>query len=278
MTGRATAALGRVAFATRLDALVLRAAVIVTFHHVCDGDDRSGLSITRDMFERHCRFFKRHFDIVPLREIVARLESGRPVERCLAITFDDGYRDNFVNARPVLESLGLTATFFVVSRWIGTDAWPWWDRAHGVRHSWMSWDQVRALNERGFDIGAHTRTHVDLGRVYGSEAREEIVGGRLEIERQIRRPVDLFAYPYGRVENISESNRAIVQAAGFRCCCSCHGGLARRTADPFRLQRMTVTPWYGSPHHFGAALLREAGARVEKEGRECSEISAAIGY
>ncbi len=278
MTPGAKHALGRLAFATRLDAVLLRAAVVVAFHRVDDRDDPRGLSISRDMFERHCGFFKRYFDVLPLGELVTRLEAGRPVDGCLAITFDDGYRDNFVNARPVLEALALPATFFVVSRWIGTDAWPWWDREHGVRHAWMSWDQVRTLNERGFEIGAHTQTHVDLGRVFGTAARQEIAGARAEIGRQIGRPVDLFAYPYGRRGNMSESNRALVKAAGFRCCCSCYGGVARGTADPFHLQRIAVTPWYGSPHHFGAALLREAGAAVKKEGGGCSEISAAIGY
>jgi len=137
---------------------------------------------------------------------------------------------------------------------------------------------VRVLNERGFDIGAHTRTHADLGRVFGPDARHEIAGARHDIEQRIGRRVDLFAYPYGRLDNISDANRALVKAAGFRCCCSCYGGVTRGTADPFRLQRVAVTPWYHSPHHFGAALLREAGATPHEKGRACSEVSAAIGF
>jgi peptidoglycan/xylan/chitin deacetylase (PgdA/CDA1 family) len=142
----------------------------------------------------------------------------------------------------------------------------------------MSWQQVRVLNERGFEIGAHTRTHADLGRVYGTAAREEIAGARAEIEKHIGRRVELFAYPYGRVENMSESNRAIVRAAGFRCCCSCYGGVARQGADPFRLHRIAITPWYGSPHRLGIDILRESYAPTAQEEGQCSEISAAIGY
>lgn len=272
-------AIGRLAYASRADALLLRrTGVVVAFHRVQDGEDSQGLSIGRDMFERHCRFFKRHFDVVPLRDLVSRLEEGRRVDRMLAITFDDGYQDNFVNARPVLEELSLPATFFVVSRWIGTDTWPWWDREQGVRHPWMTWKQVRLLNERGFDIGAHTRTHADLGRIDGIEAREEIFGARREIERHIDRRVDLFAYPYGRATNMSESNRALVKAAGFRCCCSCHGGLTPHGADPFHLQRIAVSNWYDSPHQLGVEFLREIGTSDKREGGRCSEISAATGY
>ena len=279
MRRQTKAAVGRLMFATRLNALLLRrTGVVVAFHRVQDGNDEDGLSISRDLFERHCRFFKRHFDVVSLADLVTRLEQGRPVDRLLAITFDDGYRDNFVNARPVLEALSLPATFFVVSQWIGTDEWPWWDRAQGVRHRWMTWDQVRILNERGFDIGAHTRTHVDLGQVDGATARDEIVGARTEIERQLRRRIDLFAYPYGRPGNMIESNRALVKAAGFRCCCSCFGGVTPPGADPFHLQRIAISHWYDSPHQFGAELLLETGTPANPKGQQCCETSAAIGY
>ena len=274
-----TNAIGRLVYTSRADALLLRrTGIVVAFHHVQDGEDSQGLSIGRDMFERHCRFFKRHFDVVPLRDLVSRLEEGRSVDRTLAITFDDGYHDNFVNARPVLEELSLPATFFVVSQWIGTETWPWWDREQGVRHPWMTWKQVCLLNERGFDIGAHTRTHADLGRIDGLEAHEEIFGARREIERHIGRRVDLFAYPYGRATNMSEANRALVKAAGFRCCCSCYGGLTPPGADPFHLQRIAVSTWFDSPHHLGVEFLRGIGTPGKREGGRCSEISAAIGY
>ncbi len=279
MRRHAKGALGRLTFAIGLDALLLRkAGVIVAFHRVHDGEDTRGLSISRDMFERHCRFFKRHFHVVPLEDLVTKLEHGRPIDRLLAITFDDGYRDNFVNARPVLEALSLPATFFVVSQWIGSDAWPWWDREQGVRHRWMTWNQVRQLNDGGFNIGAHTRTHADLGATDGTAARKEILGARTEIEHELGRAIDLFAYPYGGHGNMSDANRSLVKAAGFRCCCSCYGGLTRRGADPFRLPRIAVSPWYDSPHQFGVELLRETGTPAKPKGRRCSEISAAIGY
>lgn len=231
--------------------LVGNAAVVVAFHRVQDTPNGHGLTTSVEMFERHCRFFRRHFKVVPLRELVDRMERGAAVGGTLAITFDDGYRDNFDNAAPVLKRLGLPATFFVVSRWMGTDVVPWWDREQGVRHPWMTWDQVRSLRARGFDVGAHTRTHVDLGRVSGAEARGEILGSRCDVEEQIGEPVELFAYPFGGRDNLTEENRQLVRAAGFRCCCSATGGINAAGADPFRLCRIPISPWYTSPHQFG---------------------------
>ena len=115
----------------------------------------------------------------------------------------------------------------------------------------MTWDQVRSLHRKGFEIGAHTRTHVDLGKVAAAEAREEIFGARLELERQLAARVDLFAYPYGGRNNITNSNRELVKAARFRCCCSNFGGVNVPDADPFDLLRVPISPWYASPHQFG---------------------------
>ena len=109
----------------------------------------------------------------------------------------------------------------------------------------MSWQR------RGFDVGAHTRTHVDLGRVIGSEAYDELLGARLDLERQLEAPVELFAYPYGGRKNLTEANRDLVKLAGFRCCCSATGELTTLATDPFRLARVPISPWYASTHHFG---------------------------
>ena len=271
-------ALGHGMAMSHLDAVLLRqTGVVVAFHRVNDRPASNGLSVSRSTFERYCRYFKDHFRVVPLREIVYRLEHGRPLDRELAITFDDGYRDNFDNAAPVLDTLSLPATFFVVTRWIGSDVVPWWDAADGGVHPWMTWPQVRLLHERGFDIGAHTRTHVDLGSAGPSEVEDEVPGARRDLEDRLGARVDLFAYPYGGRHNLHDGSRQAVKAAGFRCCCSCYGGVLTEWADPFKLPRVPVTPRYASPHEFmfDLALRRSitepdpAGSLVTSRGTSC---------
>ena len=268
--------LGHGLFASHLDAVLLRnAAVIVAFHRIQDTDDSDSLSIDAATFERHCRFYRRHFRVVTLREIVDRITLGLPLDRHLAITFDDGYRDNFENARPVLEKLSLPATFFVVTEWMGTSVVPWWDEVRGVRHPWMTWDEVRTLHKSGFEIGAHTRSHVDLGKVSTREARDEVLGARLELERQIGGRVDSFAYPYGGRKHVTEANRQVVKSAGFRCCCSAFGGINPAGSDPFFLHRVPVSPEHTSPHQFGFEVA--TGRSVLAAQHQCSEISEATG-
>jgi peptidoglycan/xylan/chitin deacetylase (PgdA/CDA1 family) len=268
--------LGHGLFASNLDAVLLRnASVIVAFHRIQDTDQSDSLSIDAATFERHCRFYQRHFRVVALREIVDRITLGLPLDRHLAITFDDGYRDNFENARPVLEKLSLPATFFVVTEWIETDVVPWWDRARDVRHPWMTWEEVRGLHRRGFEIGAHTRSHVDLGKVPPAEAVGEVLGGRLHLERQLGARVDSFAYPYGGRKHVTEANRQVVKSAGFQCCCSAFGGINPAGTDPFHLRRVPVSPWHSSPHQFGFEVA--TGRSVLAAQHQCSEISEATG-
>jgi peptidoglycan/xylan/chitin deacetylase (PgdA/CDA1 family) len=271
--------LGRSLFVVRLDAVLMRQqAVIVAFHRIRDDSDPSdGLTVDTRTFTSYCEFFKRFFNVMPLPQLVGMLERGTTPSRALAITFDDGYRDNFVNAAPILERMGLPATFFVVSGWIGTDVVPFWDRRRSVHYPWMSWDEVAALHRRGFDIGAHTRTHVDLGTVPALIARAEIAGAREDLEQNLGAQVESFAYPYGGPDNLTAANRALVKAAGFRCCCAAFGGTVTRSTDPFHLPRVPISSWNPQPYQFGfdVALGRSAVAYTDAS---CCVTSEATGY
>ena len=61
---------------------------------------------------------------------------------------------------------------------------------------------------------------------------------------------------------MTADNRELVKAAGYRCCCSCHGGLTVAATDPFRLPRVPITPWYATPQQFGLELAFEPASLV----------------
>ena len=70
----------------------------------------------------------------------------------LSITFDDGYLDNYEIAAPILREVGLSATFFVTTNFIGSEFVPFWDSDLPQQPGWMSWKQVRELADHGFEI------------------------------------------------------------------------------------------------------------------------------
>lgn len=244
--------LGRLADATGIYARNFRSKmVIVTFHRVNDWMAEDPITCGADRFEEFCLFFNRHFRIVPLSEQIAGCREARNMGGTLSITFDDGYRDNFEVAAPILERLGLPATFFVATGFIGTDYTPPWDR-HLIRQAgWMDWDQVRALRKKGFGIGAHTDQHANLGALDADAVRIELSRCRDILQRELGEPVTLFAYPFGGREHISPASLRLVQEAGFECCLSAHGGVNPSIADPFQLSRISIGTWFSTPHQFG---------------------------
>ncbi len=221
---------------------------IVTFHRVRDEHARGvGLSCNSAKFEKFCEFFRDHFRVISLAEQVAGCSAAKDMGGTLSITFDDGYRDNFEVAAPILRKLGLPATFFVVTGFVGTRTVASWDRKLPRQPGWMDWDQLRELAAQGFDIGSHTDTHVDLGTADEETARLELETSKRKLDEQLGKPVRLFAYPFGRPDNISERARELVRQAGFVCCLSAVGGVNAATASPFELNRIVVGPGYRDP-------------------------------
>ena len=230
-------------------------AGIVLFHRVNDAYPNDPLTYTSQKFEVFVRFFSRFFEVVPLTELLHRLERGSALVGVLAITFDDGYRGNATIAAPILERYGQRACFFVTTQWLGTDHVAWWDAEKNIRTQWMTWDQVRALRTAGHDIGSHTQTHPDLGGIGQDEARREISGGMHRLDAELGEHSGLFAYPFGGRKNMSDENQSVVGQLGLRCCLSAYGGTVRPGDDPLRLKRITISDWFLSPYQFGFELV-----------------------
>ena len=227
----------------------------VAFHRVDDQIGTGPITCTSKMFEEFCKFFKRHFDVVPLRQQVQANREGREMGGTLSITFDDGYRDNYEVAAPILKDLGLHSTFFITSGFIESNAVPYWDADLATPPSWMDWSQVRALSDQGFEIGSHTHTHIDLGKAPLEDIRTELRTSRQVLESRVGKPVTLFAYPFGGRANIREDAVRVVREEGFECCVSCCGGRNGSRADNYRFNRLPISDWYISPHHMGAELV-----------------------
>jgi len=103
----------------------------------------------------------------------------------------------------------------------------------------LTWRELRELSADGVTIGAHTRTHPALTQLTVEAARAEIAGSRDDVTRQIGRVPFAFAYPFG---DHNDTVAALVLEAGFAWAVTCLDGHNRRAVDPFRLQRINITP------------------------------------
>jgi peptidoglycan/xylan/chitin deacetylase (PgdA/CDA1 family) len=256
VTRRAKSLAGWIIFRTGLYRRLRRnEAVIVVFHRVNDAYPGDPLTYSTKKFEEFVRFFGQFFNVIPLSELLQRLEKGLGLAACLAITFDDGYCGNSTIAAPILERYGQRACFFVTTGFIGGDHVPPWDAEKKITTCWMTWDQVRSLRGAGHDIGSHTQSHVDLGVTPTDEARREIAAGSSRLDAELGEHSGLFAYPFGERRHMSEQNQAALKELGLRCSLSAYGGTVRPGDDPLRLKRITISNWFLSPYQFGFELL-----------------------
>lgn len=118
---------------------------MLTYHRIGDGSgsalDRALWSATTDQLDRHLTFLVRNFDVITPDELAGAVE--RPGRRVL-VTFDDGYRDLYTHAFPVLEAHRVTATMFLCSGFLDGRASAWWDEI-----AWM----LRSASHRQLDPG-----------------------------------------------------------------------------------------------------------------------------
>jgi len=177
------------------------------------------------------------YTVRPLEEVVDAWTRGiPPPPRTLAITFDDGYRDNLVHVWPVLRRHSYAATLFVVPGLLGGSSI--WDEGVGPGpRPLMTAAELVDLDRQGFRVQSHGVTHADLREVSATVAADEIVDSRRQLEKVLSRRVDLFAYPYG---HDNATTRRLAAAAGYRAAFATRWGLNTAATPRFGLRRITV--------------------------------------
>jgi peptidoglycan/xylan/chitin deacetylase (PgdA/CDA1 family) len=135
-----------------------------------------------------------------------------PDKALFAFTFDDGFAECHSIIAPVLEEFGVNGAFFINPGFVGGDA-AYIDeflteRVATPGKTPMTWEQIRDLESRGHVIGAHTIDHIRLVVGDDNAIERQVVRCRTVIESEIERPCRFFAWPYGRLRDISLQARA----------------------------------------------------------------------
>jgi peptidoglycan/xylan/chitin deacetylase (PgdA/CDA1 family) len=197
---------------------------ILAYHQVGEADDL--YSVTAAQFEQQMEYLnKNSYTAISLNELFDFYDgNGNLPNKPIVITFDDGYEDNYLTALPIMEKYKMRGTVFIVPNLVGTP-------------DYLSWRQIVEMQKRNTEIGSHTMSHIAMDEISPVEQRREIKDSKTVLEKQLRKPVLFFAYPYGQFTAITEQ---ILKETGYRGACAGIAGLNGKGVDAYALKRVNV--------------------------------------
>lgn len=211
-------------------------------YHSLDPQRFSGkLAISQGLFRRHMLLLKRkNFQVVGLEPCVQNLWREGFGDRQVAMTFDDGYLDNYEKAFPILKEYQFPASFFVTVNDIG-------------QTGFMTWEMLKTMAQTsGIEIGSHTLSHRALADISEKDAWETIVASKKILEDRLGQEIKAISYPSG---SFNEKILEMVRGAGYRYgCAASHVHDRKYLGHPFLLRRIKISSSSDSDFAFSLRL------------------------
>lgn len=202
-----------------------RAVLVLNYHKIAN--EHKSLSVTLDDFEQHMKWLQEYgFTCITPGQLYDFVANGADLpEKPVLITFDDGYKDNYTNAFPIMKKYGMKGTIFVVTGFLG------------VYDNYLTWDQAKELLEAGFNIESHTYSHKSMTEASDEDITKELVKSRQTIKEKLGIDSDFMAYPTGTYNlHIAE----LVKEAGYKGAFTIKYDNVSRDSNVYALERVPV--------------------------------------
>lgn len=212
------------------------------YHRVADVHPNTW-TIDWDRFRYQIEWLEQQFEIVSLAEAQRRIAAKMNTVPTVCITFDDGYAENCEKAIPWLIERRIPITYFVTTdNILSGRAFPH-DLEQHCPLPPNTVAEIQAMSDAGIEIGAHTRSHANLGQALSEkELFDEIAGSKHDLEALLDKQVRYFAFPYGLHQNMTPEGFRIAYEAGFTGVCSAYGAYNMPGNDSFHIQRIHGDP------------------------------------
>ena len=206
---------------------------ILMYHHISDNsrwpDDtrKKRLAVQPEQFAEQLDYLRRAgYTTISLDDLVAALRTGASLpDKPVILTFDDGYKDFYATAYPLLQRYSAKATIFIITGRVGNP-------------DHMSWDDLRELAASPLiTVGAHTRHHPQLAKLKPERSLEELGRSKTDLETNLHITVRHLSYPSG-----SYNKTTIEQAGklGFVTAVTVRYGITERAEKLLELPRVFV--------------------------------------
>ena len=162
-----------------------KGVMIFDYHRVNDDTvDTDDYSLSREQFQEQLDYFKENnYHTISMMDFIRAEKYGEELpENPIIITFDDGYEDNYTNMMPMINAMGMKATMFMATNYIG-------------KENYVSWQQLKEMQDNNIEIGSHTANHLPLTEVENLD--NEIKLSKLLMEWNGLKTIYFFSYPNG---------------------------------------------------------------------------------
>ncbi len=206
---------------------------VLMYHYVRDAVPPSEelsyhLSVRIEELDKQFSYLAQNgYQTLSLNDLYESLVNRTPLPpKSVVITFDDGYRDFYLNAFPIIKKYNLRVVSFYV---VNYTTYP----------SYMDWPMLREIHSSGLvDVESHTLSHFLLTTLSKEEARKEIFESKRILEESLNKKVNYFAYPYG---DYNEDIVNLVSEAGYRLGFTTRPGSQLRSSEQLILRRVTIS-------------------------------------
>lgn len=201
---------------------------ILMYHYIRNFDDPNDeigtkLSVSPEKFDEQLGWLKKNdYQTVSPDYLLNPVKlDNKPI----ILTFDDGYKDAYTNALPILRKYGFIATFYIITTYINNN------------DNYMTWNEIIELKNAGMNIGSHTLTHPSLDKSYDERVDKEVEESKKIIEEKIGIPILDFCYPSGKYDKRTINK---LKEAGYKTAVTVHNGITDQNSDLFELPRIRM--------------------------------------
>lgn len=208
-----------------------RGVPVICYHSINkDPSGKSSIIISKEKFRQQLQTIKDNgYTTLTMAQLNGYLFEDKPIpEKSVVITFDDGYRDNYTDAFPILKEFNMNATIFVISSYLD-------------RELYLTTEEIEEMSDYGIDIESHTVSHVKLSTLSYENQLKELKNSKEIIEKITNKPVISIAYPEGKYNNTTK--KAVIEA-GYSMGFTIERGYADRNDNPAQLNRICIDYTY----------------------------------
>ena len=207
---------------------------VLGYHSIGDEFKKDPLVVSKDLFRTHLQAIKdAGYTTITLHELYDYLYNGAEIpKKSVVITLDDGYKDNYTNAFPILKEFSMNATMFIIGNYLDGDVY-------------LLPSQVKEMSDYGIDIEGHTLTHKELSTLNYDEQLKEVKESKTKLENITGKNINFIAYPSG---SYNDETLKAVKEAGYSMAFTVKKGQAHKGDNQYEINRVLVDYTY-KPRH-----------------------------